>query len=632
MTRSVRPDRDMAAPAPDTANPPRDDDPAAWRRFVAAWQDPIYSLALRLLRDEADAADATQEIFVTVWRKRDRYDPGREFRPWFYTLAMNVVRGHRRMRKRRRRSEQEVPVPSRHRSDGDQLERTEEARILEEHLHRLPEESRTLIVLHYQQGLSQHEIARTVGLRRSTVQSRLGRAVDHLRASLRRHGHFALIPVVEVVLRRSDCYAAPAAVTESLLQIPTTAAAAAVGMGAAGAGFIVGGITMSKAIAATLVAVAALSLAAGWGIGKSSGPSTEGTDGGEKSHLSLDEQRSLETELEGLRLQREELQGSLAKSERVRAELAAELAGKRELAARGAEVPTDLDEAAAAAVETIDWAALAAKFADNKDFLLRISGLISSDANLRDELTTEERMLMQELQRAWMDAAMIARKQADVPFLDADVLPNIYSTIFGSTLGMDEDQFGAIEASSFALLDAWGAAREGSPLEVYQARQEILSGMDAALRSSLNPDQLAMYDRITPIAGILLQGPTRKYQLGMEGREGLPERVTDSLRSHYGISANQEPAFLEIMGEYDRGAREIMGRNLEEGQSLASISEIERERLQREYLRWQLASEAKILRLLDDRQLEALRGKMPSIFTFEPTGSTSISVEDSPGF
>jgi hypothetical protein len=108
--------------------------------------------------------------------------------------------------------------------------------------------------------------------------------------------------------------------------------------------------------------------------------------------------------------------------------------------------------------------------------------------------------------------------------------------------------------------------------------------------------------------------------------------VTENLRGHYGIDPGQEAAFGELLTEFDRGAREIMNRSLQAGERIADLSPQARARLQREYLRWQLASEAKILRMLDDGQLANLRGKMPTVFTFEPTGSTSISIEDGEGF
>ena len=49
--------------------------------LVAEWQQPMYNLAYRMLGNEHDAMDATQEIFTTVLKKIDQYDPQRPLKP-----------------------------------------------------------------------------------------------------------------------------------------------------------------------------------------------------------------------------------------------------------------------------------------------------------------------------------------------------------------------------------------------------------------------------------------------------------------------------------------------------------------------------------------------------------------------
>lgn len=615
--------------------PPVGDDPREWRLFVASWQDSVHSFARRILRDDAAAADATQEVFVAVWSRRSRYDRTRPFRPWLYRVALNVVRGELRSRRTRHAKEREVPVPpSHHRSGpdcsgGDPLERLEQVRVVEEHLARLPDEARTLIVLHHQQGLSQHEIARVTGLRRTTVQSRLGKAMESLRASLRLRGHLGLIPLAEVALRDAPAHAAPAALTETLVRIPTVAAAT--GGTAAATGMILGGITMSKAIPATILVVAALSLATGYGIRSTLGPSDDGADA-VTSTLTPEEQAALEQELAELRTENAGLRESLATAESRRDFLAAEVEGLRAGAEGGASGQPTPAVAGETEAETIDWAALAARFGENRDFLLRVAELIENDANLRDELDPDERMLLMQLQRDWSDAALLARQQTDVPFLDPEFLPNIFETFYGGGLGLDEAQIAALRATSLDLLDRWGAARDGSPLEVYEARQAILEGMDASLRRSLPPEQAGAYDTLDTLGEHLMNGPSGKYRFGLEGQEGIPDRAQETLRGHYGIEPYQAGRFDEAVSDYARGAREIMARHLSDGQSITELDPAARRAVELEYLRWQLEFDARVQRLLDENQLANLRGKMPAILMFEPTRNTSISESDSPGF
>ncbi len=64
------------------------------RRLILEWQQPVYNLAYRMLGNEADAADATQDIFTRVIANIDKFDRNRAFRPWLFRIAKNY-RGNR---------------------------------------------------------------------------------------------------------------------------------------------------------------------------------------------------------------------------------------------------------------------------------------------------------------------------------------------------------------------------------------------------------------------------------------------------------------------------------------------------------------------------------------------------------
>ena len=78
--------------------------------------------------------------------------------------------------------------------------------------------------------------------------------------------------------------------------------------------------------------------------------------------------------------------------------------------------------------------------------------------------------------------------------------------------------------------------------------------------------------------------------------------------------------------------RAEMGRALPEGTSLRDLSDEEAAALRARYLDEQLRAEAAILDLLDEAQRAELRERRPAIYTFEPTGSTSISISENGGF
>jgi hypothetical protein len=517
---------------------------------------------------------------------------------------------------------------------GDRLEalgRDEELAIVDRHFAGLPEEARALLALHYHHGLSQREIAKVLGWRRGAVQTRLAAALDRLRGSLGRYGNLALVPALEGALRRGGLEAAPAQLREVLLAVPhlaATAAAAGTGVG------ILGGALMAKSGPAALAAIAVLSVAIGLGAGRA----LRGGGASEEAEREIDRLRgrlaTLEESLGAASEEMASLAGRLAAAEAQREEsiaradrLAAELAeGKAVAAAPAAAV------AAAADAETIDWATLASAFDENSALILRLGEILEQGLDPSLELSRDEREALRKLQLLWRDAAEIARRGADHPFLEPEILPPLLAALLGGPLDLTEAQLSGLTATSEALLAEWARASEGTPLEAWQARRAVWAGIGSELDSLLTPEQRTTWDGLRPAAEGLLEPAARRFSFGLEGEEGVPERLVEEWRNHYGISPEQEPRFLGLLADYDRGAREIMHRHLGEKGTFESLAPEARRALEDEYLSWQLRAEQGILGILTEAQIAELRERAPAIWEFEPGGRTSISINDGASF
>jgi RNA polymerase sigma-70 factor, ECF subfamily len=68
----------------------RQGDTSAFGRIVSEYRQMIYSLAFRLLCDDEDAKDATQETFIRVWRNIDKFKYQYKFSTWVYKIATNI--------------------------------------------------------------------------------------------------------------------------------------------------------------------------------------------------------------------------------------------------------------------------------------------------------------------------------------------------------------------------------------------------------------------------------------------------------------------------------------------------------------------------------------------------------------
>jgi RNA polymerase sigma factor (sigma-70 family) len=145
-----------------------------------------WSLALRILRDEALAEDAVQEAFLAAWRTAPRFMPERaSARTWLLTLvhrrAVDVVR-----REERRRGEPLEAAPElvgEAGADASALLRLERERV-QRALKRLPDREREAIELAYYGGFSQAELAERLGQPLGTIKSRMFTGLARLRELL----------------------------------------------------------------------------------------------------------------------------------------------------------------------------------------------------------------------------------------------------------------------------------------------------------------------------------------------------------------------------------------------------------------------------------------------------------------
>ncbi|HKB09450.1 MAG TPA: sigma-70 family RNA polymerase sigma factor [Vicinamibacterales bacterium] len=150
---------------------------------------PVYSLALRILRDTQDAEDVVQDVFSQAWRQASRYSPTRGAVPaWLLMLARS--RAIDRLRARRARPEGPSDnVASIHAVDAappaeHQLLSAEQIARVRAALDGLPVLQRVAIELAYFEGLSHVEIADRLEQPLGTVKTRIRLAMGKLRETL----------------------------------------------------------------------------------------------------------------------------------------------------------------------------------------------------------------------------------------------------------------------------------------------------------------------------------------------------------------------------------------------------------------------------------------------------------------
>jgi RNA polymerase sigma-70 factor (ECF subfamily) len=178
-------------------------DPMALETLMCQYADGVYRLVLGVTRNAADAEEVVQDVFLTVFRKIDRFEARASLRTWIYRIAVNAALNKRRGKRRDLEVsiDAELPtfLPDGHRA-GDRAylladwSRTPEEELLAgdgraaltRALDELPESYRTVLVLRDVEELSSEEVAGILGESVAAVKSRLHRARMMLRERLTR--------------------------------------------------------------------------------------------------------------------------------------------------------------------------------------------------------------------------------------------------------------------------------------------------------------------------------------------------------------------------------------------------------------------------------------------------------------
>jgi len=175
----------------------------SFNHLVITYQELIYNQAFRVMGEISAADDATQEAFITAFRKLNTYRGG-SFRAWLLRIVTNICYDELRRRKRNPTTQleplddsgEEIETPmwiaDPSESPEESAERAELGRAIQRCIDQLPYEFRVVVSLVDIQGLDYAEVAEIVDTPLGTVKSRLARARLRLRQCLQ--GFWELLP------------------------------------------------------------------------------------------------------------------------------------------------------------------------------------------------------------------------------------------------------------------------------------------------------------------------------------------------------------------------------------------------------------------------------------------------------
>ncbi|MEX1212894.1 MAG: RNA polymerase sigma-70 factor [Balneolaceae bacterium] len=174
-------------------------DREAFGELYNRYHKQLYYLSIKYLKEKSLAEDAVQDVFVKLWSKRNRIDPGKGLRGLLFVSLRNDIMN--KIEKNRRRILTAFESEDDHRSSDDvflnYLEKEYEG-LYNDGLKKLPKRRREVFELKVS-GLTNSEIAEQLAISENTVKVHYYHGTKFIREYLRVHGGIALLVLLAVL-------------------------------------------------------------------------------------------------------------------------------------------------------------------------------------------------------------------------------------------------------------------------------------------------------------------------------------------------------------------------------------------------------------------------------------------------
>ncbi len=161
----------------------KEGDAASFDEIFHGYYQKIYSFSYSYLKNREDAEGVAQNVFLTLWNKRDEAGEIRNLNAWLFTVSFNQVRKLFRNSALSRRKMEDYAYTAliEDSSTLTSVEFNDLMEVAEDHINKLPARQRTVFLLRMKDGLSSTEISQELGMNKRTVENHLSTAKSTLR-------------------------------------------------------------------------------------------------------------------------------------------------------------------------------------------------------------------------------------------------------------------------------------------------------------------------------------------------------------------------------------------------------------------------------------------------------------------
>lgn len=165
------------------------DDVKAFEEIVLIYQNMVYTLSYRVLKNHEEAEEIAQDVFIKVFQSLNKFNQKSKLSTWIYRITYNTSINRYKSQKRQQGTI-EIDYTDKLQTEITpdalyEMSIVEKRKIINESIFKLPETERIIITLYYYEELPIIEIAEIVGISKQNVKVKLYRSRQKLYADLK---------------------------------------------------------------------------------------------------------------------------------------------------------------------------------------------------------------------------------------------------------------------------------------------------------------------------------------------------------------------------------------------------------------------------------------------------------------
>lgn len=163
-------------------------DEDAFKTIFECYRKKVFGVAIRMLKDETEAEEIVQEVFLAIWMAKERLGNIRDPEAYLFTMAYNAIYASLKKSSRDRKMVEAIinRMKQSQETTDEMVIANETTQLINDAIKRLPEQQRMVYQLSKVADLSYDEIADQMHISRNTVRNHLAEAMKSIRVFLKK--------------------------------------------------------------------------------------------------------------------------------------------------------------------------------------------------------------------------------------------------------------------------------------------------------------------------------------------------------------------------------------------------------------------------------------------------------------